>query len=172
MSYYNNYASTVMPSYANGYGGQNLAMGNNPYAQQQQQQLQQLQQLQQMQQPQQGQQIMQQPVQQTQEYLKGKKVSTIEEAKATAIEFDGSVYYFPSTDGKSIYSKQLNLDGTVAIYEYKLNEENANNDTVEENKVIPMEILEKQNDIIQDLNNRIGKLESETDKLLKELGGK
>ena len=53
--------------------------------------------------------------------LKGRPVSSLEEARAAAIDFDGSVFFFPDLANKRIYTKQLNLDGTASMnmYEYK-----------------------------------------------------
>ena len=48
-------------------------------------------------------------------------VSSLEEARAAAIDFDGSVFFFPDLANKRIYTKQINLDGTASMnmYEYK-----------------------------------------------------
>lgn len=54
--------------------------------------------------------------------LKGRPVSSIEEAKAAAIDFDGSVFYFPDLANKRIYTKQINLDGTATMSMYELKE--------------------------------------------------
>lgn len=53
--------------------------------------------------------------------IKGRPVSSLEEAKAMPIDFDGSVFYFPDLANKRIYTKQINLDGTASlnVYEYK-----------------------------------------------------
>lgn len=53
--------------------------------------------------------------------LKGRPVSSLEEARAAAIDFDGSVFFFPDLANKRIYTKQINLDGTASMnmYEYK-----------------------------------------------------
>lgn len=53
--------------------------------------------------------------------LKGHPVSSLEEARAAAIDFDGSVFFFPDLANKRIYTKQINLDGTASMnmYEYK-----------------------------------------------------
>lgn len=63
------------------------------------------------------------PVQQQQAFigLKGRPVSSLEEARAAAIDFDGSVFFFPDLANKRIYTKQINLDGTASMnmYEYK-----------------------------------------------------
>ena len=49
-------------------------------------------------------------------------VSSIEEVKASPIDFDGSVFYFADVANKRIYTKQINLDGTVSINLYELKE--------------------------------------------------
>ena len=52
--------------------------------------------------------------------LKGHPVSSLEEAKASSIDFDGSIFYFPDVANKRIYTKQINLDGTAALNMYEL----------------------------------------------------
>ena len=47
-------------------------------------------------------------------------VSSIEEVRAHPIEFDGSIFYFPDVANKKIYTKSMNLDGTVVINLYEL----------------------------------------------------
>jgi hypothetical protein len=54
--------------------------------------------------------------------LKGRPVSSIEEARAITIDFDGTVFYFPDLANQMIYTKQLNMDGTVSLQMYKLTE--------------------------------------------------
>ena len=49
-------------------------------------------------------------------------VSSIEEVRASSIDFDGSVFYFPDIANKKIYTKSVNMDGTVAINLYELKE--------------------------------------------------
>ena len=53
--------------------------------------------------------------------LKGRPVSSLEEARATSIDFDGSVFYFPDLANRRIYTKQINMDGTATlnVYEFK-----------------------------------------------------
>ena len=68
-------------------------------------------------------QVTQQPIYQMPAYrqaplqvgLKGRMVTSLEEARATSIDFDGSVFYFPDLANKRIYTKQINIDGTAAI---------------------------------------------------------
>ena len=54
--------------------------------------------------------------------LKGRPVSSIDEARASSIDFDGSVFYFPDLANKCIYTKQINLDGTATLLMYELKE--------------------------------------------------
>ena len=51
--------------------------------------------------------------------LLGKAVESIDVVKATDIPLDGSISYFPLTDGSAIVSKQLQTDGTSKIVLYK-----------------------------------------------------
>ena len=54
--------------------------------------------------------------------LKGRPVSSIDEARATSIDFDGTVFYFPDLANRCIYTKQINLDGTATLLMYELKE--------------------------------------------------
>lgn len=53
-------------------------------------------------------------------FLKGRMVTSIEEAKAASIDFDGSIFYFPDLANKRIYTKQINYDGTASMNIYEL----------------------------------------------------
>lgn len=65
-------------------------------------------------------------------FLQGRQVTEIDEVKAQIIPLDGSTSYFPSVDGKHIYTKRLNLDGTCSIITYKSSEiDNPNKNTNE-----------------------------------------
>ena len=55
--------------------------------------------------------------------LLGKSVDNIDVVKAMDIPLDGSVSYFPLTDGSAIVSKQLQMDGTSKIVVYKPTQE-------------------------------------------------
>jgi len=63
-----------------------------------------------------------QPLMQNPGGLKGRPVSSIEEARASSIDFDGSVFYFPDLANKRIYTKQINMDGTASLNMYELKE--------------------------------------------------
>ena len=54
--------------------------------------------------------------------LKGRPVGSIDEVRASMIDFDGSVFYFPDIAKKRIYTKQMNLDGTSSLQIYQLME--------------------------------------------------
>ena len=58
--------------------------------------------------------------QQMPNYLKGRPVSSLEEARAANIDFDGSIFYFPDVANKRIYTKQINTDGTSSLLMYEL----------------------------------------------------
>jgi hypothetical protein len=51
--------------------------------------------------------------------LLGKAVESIDVVKAMDIPFDGSISYFPLTDGSAIITKQLQTDGTSKMVVYK-----------------------------------------------------
>ena len=51
-------------------------------------------------------------------------VSSVEEVRASSIDFDGSIFYFPDLANKKIYTKQINLDGTATLNIYNLQEQN------------------------------------------------
>lgn len=68
---------------------------------------------------------MQYPMQQPQhapQYIKGRPVSSFDEAKAIAIDWDGSIFVFTDVANKKIYTKQIMLDGTAELKTYVLAE--------------------------------------------------
>ena len=54
--------------------------------------------------------------------LKGRPVASLDEVRASAIDFDGSIFYFPDLGNRRIYTKQINPDGTVSLSLYELKE--------------------------------------------------
>ena len=52
--------------------------------------------------------------------LKGHPVSSLEEVKATSIEFDGSIFYFPDIANKKIYTKTVDNSGIAQLNMYEL----------------------------------------------------
>lgn len=88
--------------------------------------------------------------------LLGKSVDSIDVVKAMDIPLDGSVSYFPLTDGSAIVTKQLQVDGTSKTIIYKPIEEQA--------KEMPKYVT------IEDVKREIEKIDlSELDDLKDEL---
>ena len=71
----------------------------------------------------------QQPIQLTKpSCLLGKSVDNIDVVKATDIPLDGSISYFPLTDGSAIVTKQLQQDGTSKTVIYRPSNEKEEKD--------------------------------------------
>lgn len=47
--------------------------------------------------------------------LKGRPVTGLEEVRAAAVDFDGTVSFFPDLANGKIYTKQCNVDGTASF---------------------------------------------------------
>lgn len=56
-------------------------------------------------------------------YIKGRPVVSMEEARASQIDLDGSMYVFTDIGNKKIYTKQINADGTASLNTYVLEED-------------------------------------------------
>ena len=70
--------------------------------------------------------------QQTQNvFLRGRPVTSIEEAKACTIDFDGSTFYFPDLANKRIYTKQIGPNGNAIMYMYEQKELVEKNNSME-----------------------------------------
>lgn len=54
--------------------------------------------------------------------LKGRPVTSLEEARASIVDFDGSIFFFPDLANRRIYTKQITMDGTALINVYELKE--------------------------------------------------
>ena len=52
--------------------------------------------------------------------LRGHPVSSLEEVKASSIDFDGSIFYFPDIANKRIYTKTVGMDGVALLNMYEL----------------------------------------------------
>lgn len=63
-------------------------------------------------------------------------VSSIEEVRASPIEFDGSIFYFPDIANKKIYTKFINLDGQVSVNLYELKEINMADQSIDSSNFI------------------------------------
>lgn len=65
-----------------------------------------------------------QQIQQSQmQILKGRPVSSYDEAKASMIDLDGSLFVFTDIANKRIYTKQIMLDGSAELKTYVLEEQ-------------------------------------------------
>lgn len=83
--------------------------------------------------------------------LQGKSVDSIDVVKAMDIPLDGTVSYFPLTDGSAIVSKQLQMDGTSKTVVYEpVKEENKEKQT---QNIITTELTEQIKNINQDNTN-------------------
>ena len=101
--------------------------------------------------------------------LKGRPVGSIDEVRASMIDFDGSVFYFPNIANKCIYTKQMNLDGTSSLQVYQLIEtpsmENNNNNQITADDFVSREIFDK---VIAELSEEIKLLKSQKTMVVKE----
>ena len=74
-------------------------------------------------------------VQQTpQQIIKGRPVSSYDEAKASMIDMDGSMFVFPDIANKRIYTKQIMLDGSAELKVYALVEQTQPSETKQNNE--------------------------------------
>ena len=74
-------------------------------------------------------------VQQTpQQIIKGRPVSSYDEAKASMIDMDGSMFVFPDIANKRIYTKQIMLDGSAELKVYALVEQTQPTETKQNNE--------------------------------------
>lgn len=93
-----------------------------------------------------------QPIYKQQAGLQGKSVDSIDVVKAMEIPLDGSVSYFPLTNGTAIITKQLQQDGTskTIVYEPVKEEEKESRP-----QYITAEELTKQVNIINQNNSSL-----------------
>lgn len=101
--------------------------------------------------------------------LLGKIVENIEMVRISEIPLDGSISYFPLSDGSGIVTKQLMTDGTSKLVVYKPVEE----DKKDEPKYVTFEEFEKALDEIdlsqlEDIKDDIKELKRQLNKKNKE----
>ena len=63
--------------------------------------------------------------------LKGRPVSSYDEAKASMIDLDGTLFVFTDIANHCIYTKQILLDGSAELKTYVLQEQKQNGETNE-----------------------------------------
>ena len=86
--------------------------------------------------------------------LKGRPVTSIEEAKAAQIDFDGSVFFFPDIANGKIYTKQINLNGIAEIKEYKTENVPVKEEQAESKDYLGM--IEDLQDQIDEIKKKMG----------------
>lgn len=103
-----------------------------------------------------------QPVAPVVQGLQGKTVDSIDVVKAMDIPLDGSVSYFPLTDGSAIVTKQLQQDGTSKTMIYKAVD---NIDTSKPNYVTTDELQEQLKNVnskeLKDIKDEIKNIKRE-----------
>lgn len=135
---------------------QNYGFNNNPYGNQQQfQQYQPLDRLAQLQMNYQNT-MPYQPQQMQSVGLNGEIVDGIDVVKAKNVSMDGSVVYYPQSNGEAIFTKQLQADGTSRILTYRVVQD------VPQEQIQPTMSMEMLNGMFgqlkQDFSNEIGEL--------------
>lgn len=93
-------------------------------------------------------------------YIKGRPVSSYDEAKASMIDLDGSLFVFTDVANKRIYTKQIMLDGSAELKTYVLEEQNTGTNAVEQNK--------EQYVLRSDFENVVNRLTKQIEALRKE----
>lgn len=93
--------------------------------------------------------------QQQMQVLKGRPVASFDEAKASMIDLDGSLFVFPDMSNKMIYTKQILLDGSADIRKYKLVEDGQQQTNNEQSYVLQKDFEA----IVLALQNKIQQLE-------------
>lgn len=73
--------------------------------------------------------------------VRGKIVTCIQEVEAASIPLDGTVTYYPRTDGKFIYAKYIDMNGRAVVVPYtRGNQETSSKATLDE-RVTQLETL-------------------------------
>lgn len=102
-----------------------------------------------------------------QNFLKCRPVSSIEEARVSQIDFDGSLNVFPDIANKKIYTKQINMDGTSSFEIYcKVEQEQKEETTSNIQKINLEEYVTKEelNTLLTQLTSTIATIEKKIQK--------
>lgn len=78
----------------------------------------------------------------TMQIIKGRPVSSLEEARASMIDLDGSMFVFTDIANKRIYTKQIMLDGSAELKVYTLQEQNIKEQKQDSNYVLQTDFEE------------------------------
>ena len=107
------------------------------------------------------QEMMQQQVPQQMQMIKGRPVSSLEEARASMIDLDGSMYVFTDVANKRIYTKQILLDGTAELKTYVLEEQKQAQTNTNSSYVLQQDFEEAINILTEQINKLKGEKEDE-----------
>lgn len=107
------------------------------------------------------QEMMQQQVPQQMQMIKGRPVSSLEEARASMIDLDGSMYVFTDVANKRIYTKQILLDGTAELKTYVLEEQKQTQTNTNNSYVLQQDFEEAINILTEQINKLKGEKEDE-----------
>lgn len=100
----------------------------------------------------------QQAFNQPQQMINCRLVSSYDEAKASMIDLDGSLFVFTDVANKKIYTKQIMLDGTAELKTYVL-ENNQNKMQEQQAQQNNMYVLRTDSeDVIKSMKQRIEEL--------------
>lgn len=86
--------------------------------------------------------VMQSQQQQNIQMLKGRPVSSYDEAKVAMIDLDDSMFVFTDIANKRIYTKQIMLDGSAELKVYTLQEQNIKEQKQDSNYVLQTDFEE------------------------------
>lgn len=93
---------------------------------------------------------------QPQQAIKGRPVSSYDEAKASMIDLDGSLFVFPDVANKRIYTKQIMLDGSADFRVYVLQEQGSSDVKQEQEMEQGAYVLKKDFDkVVSDFKKQI-----------------
>lgn len=87
--------------------------------------------------------------------LKGRPVSSFDEAKASMIDLDGSLFIFTDIGNKRIYTKQIMMDGTAELKTYVLEEQPNMMKEVKQNKNDIYVLKSDFDRVMEQINHRI-----------------
>lgn len=107
------------------------------------------------------QEMIQQQVPQQMQMIKGRPVSSLEEARASMIDLDGSMYVFTDVANKRIYTKQILLDGTAELKTYVLEEQKQAQTNTNSSYVLQQDFEEAINILTEQINKLKGVKEDE-----------
>lgn len=84
-------------------------------------------------------------------FIKGRPVSSFEEARVAQVDLDGSTFIFPDLGNKKIYTKRINADGTATLHTYSLDME----PVVEEVKYATKDELSELKATLEEIVNKL-----------------